>query len=136
MEDQVAEDRGVRVVAGKSKQVGGMPLLRGRPIGGPGPEVESIHRRAGGGEAETEFAGAGAELEGGFAWAQERWKGAGEPAVVAHETVDEPQVAPVVERIRVIRGQGIEDLGLKRAQHGMRGGLPDRGRVSRVPAEL
>jgi len=87
-------------------------------------------------QQQAELAGTGAHFEGDFTRAQQRWQRPGQPAVVAHELVNQPQVAPVVQGVRVIRRQGVENLGLKRTLHGSRGGLPDRGRVSRVPDEL
>ena len=44
----------------------------------------------------------------------------GEPAVVAHDPIDQAQVAAAVERVRVIRGKLIEQFRLEHAPHGIR----------------
>ncbi len=88
-------------------------------MGGSRPEIESIHANAAAGEELSEVAGAGAEFERAFARSQQRRQSAGKPAVVAHDPVGEPEIATVVQRVRMIRWERIEEFGLERALHGV-----------------
>jgi hypothetical protein len=65
----------------------------------------------------TEFTAAGTELEGVFAGMEERRKGAEKPAGVAHNAIDQAQVAAAVDGVRMTRRERIEDFWLELAKH-------------------
>src|SRR5688500_8613701 len=94
-----------------------MPRLTGRPGLRTRPEIESGDGELASRESQAEFSGAGADFEDGFAGAQQRGERSLEPAIVAQELVGQPQIATVVQRIRMLRRQGVEQLGFKRALH-------------------
>jgi hypothetical protein len=133
MEDEIAGENGVGGVAGEIAEVGAVPDGAGRPGGRGGPEIERVDRDAAAEEARAEFAGAGAELEDAFAGMEERREGAGEPAMIAEDGVEEAEVAAVVPGDGMIRREGIENLGFDGALHGegeSEGESGGRGEVS------
>jgi hypothetical protein len=73
--------------------------------------------RAAAGQFAGQFAEAGAEFEHAFACADEGRECAYEPAHVAHEGVDQAEVAAVVERVGMIVRKGIEQFGGEAAFH-------------------
>ena len=91
----------------------------GGPFGRGGLEVEGEDLvglgEVAGDEAAGEGAVAGAEFEDAVAGAEVGSKLAADPAVVAHEEVDEAEVAPGADGVRVMGGEGVEDFGLDSA---------------------
>ena len=115
MEDQIAADDVVRAVARKTAQVRANPPVGSRPGVGSGPEIESIDPPAAPLEPEGQLARARTEFEDAFGRPDLGPQQAGQPAMVAHQEVDEPQIAPVLKRGRMIAGQRVEQFGLDEA---------------------
>ena len=105
VKDQIARNHGVVGITAEGQQVGLMPGPVGGPGGRPGPEVESVGHDAAGRQLESEFTRAGAELQHPAGRAVRAGQHVGQPAVIAHHPVDQPQVAPVVQRVGMVRGQ-------------------------------
>ena len=94
-----------------------MPKARAGPKGWAGNLVKPIDSDAAGVQGLTEFTAAGTELEGVFAGKKERRQGAEEPAGVAHDAIDQAQVAAAVDGVRMTRRERIEDFWLELAKH-------------------
>lgn len=116
----VADHRGIARPAGERFQVGLMPDAIGGPAVRRGPAVESVNPESMAGEPVGEFSEARAEFEHGGGRLDEGRERAGEPVRVAHETVDQAQVPPVVESVGMPGRQRIEQFGFEAAFHGQR----------------
>lgn len=125
VEDEIADDEVVGVVIIEVAEVGAVPGAVRRPVGGTRPDIEAIERDAGAHEALPELAGAGANFENAFTGSDQMWQRAEEPAVGAKDPIGETQVTAIVKRVGVIRGEGVEQLGLKRALHAVGNGRGD-----------
>ena len=117
MQDHVAHDDPVAGPVGELFEVGLMPVAPGRPVPRLRPQVESVNLRTMRGEFVGEFAEPGAEFEHAFVRFDQRGQGADEPAHVAHEGVDQAQIAPVVEGVGVMMRQRIEQFRDEAAFH-------------------
>jgi len=121
MENQIGDEDGVVAVAGKGAEVGLVPVACRTESVGAGPEVDGIDGDAAGFEERGEFARAGAEFEDAVGGAKEGGEGFCDPAVVAHDAIREKEIAAIVQRVGVIRGERVEQFGLDRARHGTGG---------------
>lgn len=118
VKNEIPDDGGVVGVTGKRAEVGDVPAVGHGPRGRTRPAVEAVDGEPALRELEGEFAGPRAEFEEAFAGADELRERAGDPTVVAHDGVGEPEIAAVVERVRMLRRKRVEELGLDRAEHG------------------
>jgi hypothetical protein len=118
VKNEIADHRAVGSEAFEMKQIGLMPKLRGRPIGGLFPQVQSIHGDRLGRKARGEFAQARAEFEGPLALAELGRQGLRKPTMISHQAVDEVQIATISQGVRMVGWKRIEDLGFEDALHG------------------
>lgn len=131
VEYQVSDYGRVGRVAGESLEIFLMPRARVGPLDRTGPKIESCDWQAAAMQSRTQFPGAGSELKHGFAGAEQGGQRVLKPVRRAQEAVDDAKIATVVQRIRVIVRQRVEQLGLKRALHAGRRG--DRRREGGAP---
>lgn len=117
MEDEVADDDGEFGIAGKGHQIVPMPLAGGGPKRGRRTTVEAVDGQREALERTGELAGAGAEFEDGLGGADQRRKGASEPAEIAHRGVNEAQIAAAVPGGGVVGRERVEEFGLKLTDH-------------------
>jgi dCMP deaminase len=117
MEDQVPENYVVPGIGVEGAKI----FLVPRAIGGPRfrsrPQIKPRNRDSVSGNSQADLAGASADFERNFAGAEQGRQGSLEPAMVTENQISKPKVPAIVQRIRMVVGQGIEQLGLKRALH-------------------
>jgi hypothetical protein len=105
-----------------------MPGASRRPGIGTGPEIKTGHRHAASCETESKLTRARADFQQWFAGTQERRQSAFEPAMIPDNLVRQTEVATIVQRIGMVGGKRIEQLGLKGALH-----AGDKGMSVSVP---
>ncbi len=103
MKDEVTDDARVAPVVCKRAQIAGVPRLTGRPVVGLGPKIKAVQVKPGSRQCGGEFASAGTEFENGLIVSRQRRQGAQEPAVISHHPIGQPQIAAVVQGVRMVR---------------------------------
>jgi hypothetical protein len=119
VEDQIPDDHRIVCVPAKRAQILAMPRHTGRPFFRLWPQIETRHADSAARQPGSQFAGAGADLERGVGRPHERRDRLFQPAMIPDDEIGEPKIPPIVQRIGVIVGQGIEQFRLKRALHAM-----------------
>ena len=133
MEDQVPDNCGIARVAGEGPQVFAMPRPVGRPLRRPRPQIQSGNGQVLPGEPQTQFTRAGADFEHVFPRVEQGRQSSRNPAVATEREVREPKIAAIVQRIRMIRWQRIEQLRFEGALHGR--GVGGKMRFNDINAE-
>ena len=118
VEDEVADNHGIRGVIGKGLKIGRMPRARRGPGGGARTKIEAVRRETAPVQEEAEFARTRAEFQHALAGPRERRQHAREPAETAEHAIGQVQVAAVVQRGGMIGGEIVEEFGLEHAAHG------------------
>lgn len=115
VEDEIAADNVIGVVAGETAQVEAMPVRGSRPGIGGRAKVKCVDAPAVPLESQGDIARARPEFEGVVGRSDVRPPDPGQPAVVAHQEIDELQIAPAVERGGMVAGQGVKQFRLNEA---------------------
>lgn len=118
VEDQISEDHPISVVTGKREQVVLVPGSFVRPRCRLRPEIKTVDVKAAPVKERGQFTGPCANLEHGLTSPNELGQYAHEPSIITHQSIRDAEVATVMQRVRMLRRQRIEQLGLDRTGHG------------------
>lgn len=116
VEDQVADDDWVVRIAGERGEVMAKPAMRLRQVGRGRAEVKARDVRPARGETLPQLAGARAQFQDALAGMEQGRQRPFEPTVIAHQAVDDAQVAATVPGIGMVGRKRIEQLGVQPAR--------------------